>query len=603
MTCIAGTEAQRAVRPAKGSAVQRAQVLGTLLAVVLIAALVSADTARAQSLLPCSGAYGGSSKVSERGAYEIGKSEVVELKSAVDGAVIQVGFVRPDAGAGYRSPVIVQASPYFMNDLRDVDLTTCNEFLSGNFVPHGYTIAFVPTRGAGGTDSCADLMGPKERADLDQAVTWLGSQPWSNGNVGMTGISYDGSTPWEVASMGNRHLKTIVPASGVHNLFDLVYQGGRTDWRWWFFVSGYYHYYGLGLTNPAGGRDADRFAKSAVCDTLDEGLAATVESYVTTDYDNFGYWADRNMDPDILKRYRGSVLLVQGLQDWNVDPGHQYPFVNELEDNGVYVKHLLGQWAHAFPDGNDVGPRGDYADVLLEWWDRWLKGERSADTGPRAEVQDSDLRWRQETAWPPSDSESLERYFTADGALAKSPEDGEATAVLAPGTRNRYFYVNDNSQSYNDTPVDHVCATCVTFTETVKDDLRVVGLPELSVHVTPTGPRGFVSAYLFRIDRDGAWHKLGWGIGDVRFPRGEQKPQQVTPGQEITMRFGLQPLDAVVHKGEQLMLLLDQGHSDHMPSVPYSPVQIRYGGKLGTFRFETTTPSAHDFFDPPKLRE
>lgn len=583
----------------------RMQLLRALMALgLLIAALAPAGTASAQSLLPCSGAYGGSSTVSQRGPYEIGKAEVVELKSKVDGAVIQVGYIRPDAAPGYKSPVIVQASPYFQNDLRDVDLTTCNVFLSGNFVPHGYTIAFVPTRGAGGTDSCADLMGPRERADLDQAVTWLGRQSWSNGNVGMTGISYDGSTPWEVASMGNRHLKTIVPLSGIHNLFELIYERGRTDWRWWFFVSGYYHYYGLGLTNPAGGRDADRYASSAVCDTLDEGLAATVESYLTTDYDNYGYWADRNMEPDILKRYRGSVLLVQGLQDWNVDPGLQYPFVSKLEDKGVYVKHLLGQWAHDFPDGShDVGPRGDYADTLLEWWDRWLKEDLSADIGPRAEVQDSDLRWRQETAWPPADSESLVRHLTAGGALATSPKEGEATAILAPGTRNRYFYLNDNSQSYNDLPVDHVCATCVTFTENVEEELRLVGIPEIEVRVTPRGPRGFVSAYLFRIDRDGAWHKIGWGVGDVRFPHGESKPQDVTPGRELTLRFPLQPLDAVVHEGEQLMLLLDQGHSDHMPSAPYFPVEIRYGGELGTFRFETTTPGNLDFFEPPGLSE
>ena len=74
-------------------------------------------------------------------------------------------------------------------DLRDVDVKTCSPYYNENFVTHGYTVAYVPTRGAGGTDSCADLMGPKERSDLDQAVTWLGSQEWSNGSVGMTGAA------------------------------------------------------------------------------------------------------------------------------------------------------------------------------------------------------------------------------------------------------------------------------------------------------------------------------------------------------------------------------------------------------------------------------
>ena len=57
-------------------------------------------------------------------------------------------------------------------------------------------------------------------------------------------------------------------------------------------------------------------------------------------------------------------MLVNGLQDWNVDPGHQYPFINRLEDRGVYVKHLLGQWDHNVPDGN-VGARGDRAAALI----------------------------------------------------------------------------------------------------------------------------------------------------------------------------------------------------------------------------------------------
>ncbi len=580
----------------------RARATSAVTAFILLLGLVSTRTpAEAQSAMSCSGAAG-SSQVSSAGPFEIGETGIVELESDVDGSAIQIGFVRPDAPAGYRSPVIVHASSYFATDLRDVEVTDCNPFLVQNFVQHGYTVAFVPTRGAGGTDSCADLMGPKERADLDQAVTWLGTQSWSNGNVGMTGVSYDGSTPWEVASSGNPHLKTIVPVSGVHNLFDLIYERGRNDWRWWFFVTGYYHYYGLVMTNPAGGRDADRWAGSAAfCDTTDEGLQATVQSYITGDYDELGYWSERNMNPLILKKYRGSVMLVQGMQDWNVDPAHQYPFINQLEKKGVYVKHLLGQWDHAFPDSPHVGPRGDYADILLGWWDRWLKEDKTADTGPRVEVQDSALEWRRETAWPPSDARTTNLYLSADATLSPSPQKGEATALLGPGTRNRYFFVSGNETVYNDTPLDHNCVDCATFAMDVKDDLRLVGLPELELRVTPTGPSGFVSAYLVRVDSAGAWQLLGWGANDLRFPDGSGRPTEVTAGEEITLTFPLQPLDAVVHEGEQLLLILDQGHADHMPTVPFFPVELRYGQALGSFRFQTTIPAASDFFTPPGL--
>jgi predicted acyl esterase len=570
-----------------------------LLAAVLLATF-EAPTALGQSITGCLG-DSPRSKVADKGRFDFGKQKVAELKSKVDGSVIQVGFVRPKAPSGYRSPVIVQASPYIYNDLRDVNLRDCNPFLFNNYVRHGYTVALIPTRGAGGTDSCADLMGPKERSDLDQAVSWLGSREWSNGNVGMIGISYDGSTPWEVASKGNPHLKTIVPESGVHSLYDLVYRRGRFDWRWWLFVPGYYHYYGHGWANPAFGRDVDRYGRSTMCDTTDEGLAATVESYATGEYDSFGYWQKRNMDPKILKRYRGSVFLVQGLQDWNVDPGHQYPLINNLASRGVFVKQLLGQWDHAHPDGNDVGPREDFADILLDWWERWLKGKRSISLGPRVEVQDSDLKWRTESAWPPEDARSRKLYLSADDTLSPAVKKGKASAYLGPGSRNRYFFVNSGEQVYNDAPIDHFCIDCATFTYEVREpSVRIAGIPKLRLKVTPTGPGGFVSAYLFRIDKSEQWHHLGWGATDLRFPKGQVRAQPVTPGKTIRIQMQLQPLDAVAHRGERLLLLLDQGHADHMPGPPFFPVELQYGRKRGTFSFETTTPERSDFFKPPR---
>ena len=569
-----------------------------VLAIALTLALLPGVSA-ANVLANCGGTVSGSSRVSEQGPFEIGETEVVELASSVDGTVIQIAVIRPAAPEGYRSPVIADAGPYFSSDLRDVDLTTCSPFLLENFVSHGYTIAFIPTRGAGGNDNCANLMGAKERADLDQAVTWLGTQPWSNGNVGMIGISYDGSTPWNVAASGNPHLKTIVPASGVHNLFDLVYHRGRNDGRWWFFVPGYYFYYGFGMTTPLHGRDPDRYAGAlAACDDTDVAMDATVESYRTGEYDSRGYWAERNMDPDILERYRGSVLLVQGLQDWNVDPGHQYPFINQLEQRGVYVKHVLGQWGHSWPDGS-VGARTDWANVLLRWWDRWLK-EDGSDTGPNVEVQDTQRRWRAEPQWPPRPT-SGERtlYFGADGTLTPAPGEGAASARLGPGTRNRYAFVSGVGEHYNHTPADQQCVLCATFTYDVEgSDLHLSGIPSLDLTLVPEGSAGHVAAFVYRVGADNAWTLLGWGASDLRFPTGGYKAQPVTPGVPIEMDLPLQPLDAVVRDGEQIVVVLDQGHADHTPGVPFFPVELRYGAGVGALHFDTVTPKATDFFTP-----
>jgi putative CocE/NonD family hydrolase len=582
------------------SAVVRPRLLATSAVVLAVAFALLPQPSSGDVLASCGGTVTSSSRVSSPGPYAIGETEVVELASDVDGTVIQVGVIRPALPDGERAPVIVNAGPYVLSDLRDVDLTTCSPFLLENFVRHGYAVAIVPTRGAGGQDNCANLMGERERADLDQAVTWLGTQPWSTGDVGMIGLSYDGSTPWAVAAAGNPHLKTIVPASGVHNLFDLVFHRGRTDGRWWFFVPGYEHYYGFALNTPLQGRDADRFAGAlASCDETQVGMAASVESYRTGEYDSYGYWAERNMDPDVLERYRGSVLLVQGMQDWNVDPSHQYPFVNALEERGVYVKHLLGQWAHSWPDGS-VGRRSDWADMLLAWWDRWLKGDEDVDTGPRAEVQDSEGRWRAEPAWPLTDAVGRTLHLRADGTLGDAPSTETATALLGPGTRNRYVFLSGVGEHYNDLPVDHHCVTCATFTYDVgPGGLHLTGIPELDLTLVPRGSAGHVAAFAFRVDAAGDWHHIGWGASDLRFPQGEYEAQPVRAGEAIEMTLPLEPLEAVLHEGEQLVLLLDQGHADDFPGLPFLPVDLHYGAELGALRFDQTAPEA--FFAPGEI--
>ena len=106
-------------------------------------------------------------------------------------------------------------------------------------ITHGYVLAAADMRGTGASfgtwTECSDPTASSDGFDINE---WIAAQPWCDGNVGMTGLSYHGSTPWDVASTGNPHLKTIVPNSGVHNLWGLVFYRGRNDWRWWFFVPG-----------------------------------------------------------------------------------------------------------------------------------------------------------------------------------------------------------------------------------------------------------------------------------------------------------------------------------------------------------------------------
>ncbi|MGH2759688.1 MAG: CocE/NonD family hydrolase, partial [Actinomycetota bacterium] len=348
----------------------------TLVASTLIAAHLSPSPAEAQVVTRCDQLGSDRSTVTAKRRYGFGRSEVVSFPSDRDGANIQIGLVRPRVARGQRVPVIVQASPYF-HALQTVDLRKCAPFLVENYVPQGYAIALIPVRGTGDSGGCFELFGPGERADLDQAVRWLGSRTWSNGSVGMIGKSYDGSTPWMVAAAGNPYLKTIVPVSGVPDVFDLLFGAGTPDFRGPGVLSGAYFTENLLFID---GRAPTRNVETIACPEHAIAEAASVHSFITGEMDPFAYWQARRYTDDIRRRYRGSVFLVQGLQDWNVNPGAQFPLITDLRRRGVPTKMMLGQWGHSYPD--EVSPpseREDFADILLRWFDRWLKGdERSS---------------------------------------------------------------------------------------------------------------------------------------------------------------------------------------------------------------------------------
>src|SRR2546422_6706596 len=59
----------------------------------------------------------------------------------------------------------------------------------------------------------------REIEDLYQCVEWAGGQPWSNGKVGMLGISYYASNQWRVAGKHPPHLAAIIPWEGQNDRY------------------------------------------------------------------------------------------------------------------------------------------------------------------------------------------------------------------------------------------------------------------------------------------------------------------------------------------------------------------------------------------------
>jgi hypothetical protein len=95
------------------------------------------------------------------------------------------------------------------------------------WVPHGYAVVRVDSRGAGWSPGFMDPLCPQEDHDLFQCIEWAGTRPWSTGKVGMLGISYYAINQWRVAAKHPPHLAAIIPWEGYNDFYrDYSYHGG-----------------------------------------------------------------------------------------------------------------------------------------------------------------------------------------------------------------------------------------------------------------------------------------------------------------------------------------------------------------------------------------
>lgn len=82
------------------------------------------------------------------------------------------------------------------------------------WVPDGFVVVVVDARGSGMSPGYLDPFSPQETRDYGECIEWAGVQPWSNGRVGLLGVSYLAIKQWQVAALRPPHLAAIVPWEG-----------------------------------------------------------------------------------------------------------------------------------------------------------------------------------------------------------------------------------------------------------------------------------------------------------------------------------------------------------------------------------------------------
>jgi len=91
----------------------------------------------------------------------------------------------------------------------------------------GYACVRVDSRGAGRSPGFLDLWSAREAQDLYHCVEWAAGEAWSNGKVGLNGISYYAMNQWQAAALQPPHLAAICVWEGAADYYrDLSHHGG-----------------------------------------------------------------------------------------------------------------------------------------------------------------------------------------------------------------------------------------------------------------------------------------------------------------------------------------------------------------------------------------
>jgi predicted acyl esterase len=94
------------------------------------------------------------------------------------------------------------------------------------WVPDGYVCLRVDSRGAGRSPGYLEVYSPRETKDFYNCIEWAAVQPWSNGKIGLNGISYYAINQWQVATLQPPHLTAMCVWEGAADFYRDIYRHG-----------------------------------------------------------------------------------------------------------------------------------------------------------------------------------------------------------------------------------------------------------------------------------------------------------------------------------------------------------------------------------------
>ena len=296
------------------------------------------------------------------------------------------------------------------------------------WVPGGYAVVRVDSRGCGRSPGFIDHFSPRETQDLYACIEWASVQEWSSGKVGLNGISYYAINQWHVASRQPPHLAAMCVWEGAADWYrDMTHHGGilSTFWANWYDMQVKTVQYGLGANGPV-----SAFNNLPVCgdETLSDvellanrcELGAEIAAHPLDD----GYHQQRSPDWDAIEvpllsagNWGGQGLHLRG----NVEG-----FVRAASEKKWLELHGLEHWTHFYTDYG--------VDLQKQFFDHFLKGEDNGwDRRRRVLLQVRTIEGFEERSadqWPLPDTKWTELFLDAGNtALGHDAATDSATVT------------------------------------------------------------------------------------------------------------------------------------------------------------------------------
>lgn len=428
----------------------------------------------------------------------------------------------------------------------------------------GFAIALISIRGSGESDGCFSYINlPVDGEDAAAVINAIADQPWSNGNVGMFGISYAGATQMAAVAHGPpAALKAVVPSSGHIDTWNLLGRYGVPIRIAPVHPTSRDLMQGAGLGGAAAGYPPtpDHYCRSTL-----EGEIAYQQLVTRGDKDEWFQARDLRAQ---LAEQSVPMWATNGLASGE---GHILQFEGLWEVMPEERRLLVGQWPHAFPSGEHF----DWPDVLVPWFDHYLRGGPKTVATGVVEYQDDTGAWHESTEWPPAGDDVT--LLLSDRELVPQ------TATPAVSTRS--FASGPANPDPSGCEDDHAAYVSPPLAESV----LIAGNFEVNLTVTSTHPDGNIAAFLYHAEDQAACIGSGLvtGSGDAAevrravsdlYHRGHLEQGSAFPvGSPDEVGLRSYPFASLVPAGHRLILSIGGGAADALPD-PNAPMLTIHTG-------------------------